>query len=244
MDRPTVDEQPTGTGSSWRTLTPKETRVFRSLAGAIGVLSGVAQFLGAYIDNGFVLFGVCLAAVAIVVGAVMAARRLIPAVTWTIVLLLAVAVGGVIGLAIGRGLGRSTPAARDVEVRFDEPSASDPPILPRSRVNLSGTVRGLPTGHQLWIVSRVFGKTGTDYFILQGAAIADQDGPWTATDSAVGGADDYGIAFVFTAIDADDSCNSVLETAGTAAHDHRLKALPKTCHPLQPTAIVHTVKKP
>jgi hypothetical protein len=154
--------------------------------------------------------------------------------------LLAVVAGGVVGYTAGRKSG-STPRAR-VKVEFIEPSTSSAPVAPQSRVYLSGKVRGLPADHKLWIVSRIYDRS-TDYFIVQGVPVADHDGRWTATDSSVGSAEDYGAAFVFTAVEADESCGELLAVASAAAGDHRLKTMPDVCKRLVPTIAIHIIKK-
>jgi hypothetical protein len=97
-DRPNPGRQK----PSWRNPTPKEKTILGFLAGAIGVLSGVAQFLGTYIHNGLALFAVCLLVVCAGAGLIMAAKRLRRLIFFTAAFLVAVVVGGAVGYLVGQ----------------------------------------------------------------------------------------------------------------------------------------------
>jgi hypothetical protein len=138
-------------------------------------------------------------------------------------------------------------------VVFDEPAADAPKIRPGSKLPLSGTISGLPPGHQMWIVSRSF--SGGAYFVIEGEPQAFGDGGWETIDNGVGADDDYDGALRFTAVDADATCSRIL-AATAIPDDHRLtlaadvprdehdKEWPAACKKLSPSVAVHFISKP
>jgi hypothetical protein len=132
--------------SLWGSLTAKEKALLGFLSGGIGVLSGVAQFLGTYIHNGLVLFGVSLLIVCAIAAVVMAIARYRRIVLFTAAFLAAIVVGGVAGHFIGpRKQGPSQHqdarlAPSSFPIASTPPSkGSEPAVMPPS-----ASFQGLP----------------------------------------------------------------------------------------------------
>ena len=110
-----------------RPLTAKEKSLLASLAGAIGVLSGVAQFLGTFIDNGVILFGASLFVVCFVAAIVMSIMRYRRVALFTTALAAAALVGGGVGYFFGLGKD-NTPSA--VSLPSTASANTTPPVIP------------------------------------------------------------------------------------------------------------------
>jgi len=170
---------------SWRSLTTRERALLGFLGGAIGVLSGVAQFLGTYIDNGLALFGVSLLVVCAVSAIVMAIMRYRRAALFTTAFLVAIVLGGIAGYLVGPGDGGS-PQSQSAHSTSPSAAASGPASYTPSPQPSTGSPRPLQisakadgartvvvdvvrrrapaAGRSFWLVIRVYGVNGHSEF--------------------------------------------------------------------------------
>ena len=156
----------------------------------------------------------------------------------------AVAAIAVLVVAVGLGVLGTVFRPRDpVDVTFAEPALNHPPIEPKKTVHLVGTVRNLPKGHTLWIVSKPF-DDDSNYYVVQGEPATRHDGTWDAHDKGVGDKSDSGKGFYYFPVDADEVCSKTFKTLKLPrkilsdpkkADDN---GLPDGCHRLDSSAII------
>lgn len=143
-------------------------------------------------------------------------------------------------VAVGFGVvGQLRKPSQPVRVTFAEPAVGKKPIRPGATVKLRGTVRDLPEGHALWIVSQPF--DGTNYFVVQGTSVSTRDGSWRADDKGVGDESDAGEGFYYIAVDANEDCDKALSNREPPRRIG--PELPAGCHDLDPRPIVRFLAK-
>ena len=124
-------------------------------------------------------------------------------------------------------------------VNFSQPSSDTKPITPKvTDVELVGTLRNLPKGHELWIVSKPF-DAASFYYVVAGKRAARFDGNWNLKDENVGDNSDLGKGYYYYPLDADEKCAQALSNLPIPRRiftnpdendtSQQAKPLPETC---------------